>query len=985
MKQIRIAALTVVGLFMATLGWAQSGAITGVVTDASGGVLPGVTVEASSPALIEQTRTGTTDGAGVYRIIELRPGTYTVTFTLAGFQVIKRENITLTTGFTASVNASLPLGSVNESVTVVSESPIVDTVNNRVQSVVSSALIEALPLAKNAGAYSSLIPGATGAQDVGGNVSEQNQGFSIHGGSSGDFQQYRDGMMTNTLIAAGNLLSSENPSMLQEVVVETGGFDATAQTGGGHVNMIPKDGGNQFSAISKVDFATSNLQSSNLDAALNARGATTTPTIRQRYDVNGAFGGPIAQNRLWFIIGARDWDTSDYQPNNYYNATQGTMLYTPDASRPAYNLSYYRTGEGRVTWQASPRNKVTASYDRENNCACFFSLGGGLYSPEASGSHRIGPDERFQSTWSSPLTSHLLLWAGVSWQYLDLVRHAEGGGTAADRAITDQGKNYHYGGYGSNLSPITNTIGYQEATQANENFTLSYIAGQHSLQAGFTLMQGIQTVTGDIADGLTYTFKNNAPFSVTEWASPFLRQNRTDYRALFLGDQWRLKNLTLNLGVRWDGEVGSLPAQTLPAGPFVPARSFAAQSGSPDFNDIDPRLGGSYDLFGNGKTAIKVSLSRNIQFDAPSGLTQATNPVSEMVLSTTRTWTDPGFSAADAANPNFLPACDLHNPAQNSKSGQTCGVINNSAFGQLVANTTYSDDVIKGWYKRPYNWTSSIGVSQQVLPNLAVNVGYFRTWYGNFTVTDNTLVTPADYSTYSITTPVDSALPGGGGQVISGLYDISPTKASAVQNLVVPASTFGKRTQVYNGIDTTATYRHGRYVLAGGMSTGSTTTDQCFVVDSPQQLYQCHNKTAWYGATQFKFQGVAPLPKDFQLSANFQMLPSIPLTATYNATSASIKGSLGRDLAAGSTASAAIPLINPNTLFVEGWNRQLDISISRTFKVARVSILPRFDVYNALNANPVLSEITTYTPTAWQNATSILAPRVAKFGVQIKF
>src|SRR3977135_1770706 len=143
LKNGRLLAFASVWLLVATTAaWAQS--IEGTVTDSSGAVIPGVTVEAASPALIEQSRTAVTDGAGLYNIIELRPGAYSVTFTIPGFQVVKRGNIVLTTGFTATVNATLPPGSVQESITVTTESPIVDTVNTRVQTVVDRTLIEAL-------------------------------------------------------------------------------------------------------------------------------------------------------------------------------------------------------------------------------------------------------------------------------------------------------------------------------------------------------------------------------------------------------------------------------------------------------------------------------------------------------------------------------------------------------------------------------------------------------------------------------------------------------------------------------------------------------------------------------------------------------------------------------------------------------------------------------------------------------------------------
>ena len=733
-------------VFASSSAFAQSGSIEGTVTDQSAAVLPGVAVEAASPALIEQSRTAVTDGQGRYRLIDLRPGSYNLTFTLQGFQVMKRENIVLTTGFTATVNATLQIGAVGETVTVTSESPIVDTVNTRVQTVVNQALIEALPLPKNAGAFANLIPGAIGTQDVGGSANETGQAFSIHGGNSADFQQFRDGMNSNSLLASGNILSSENPSMLQEVVVETGGFDPTAQTGGGHINMVTKDGGNRFSGTMRLDFSNSAMQSNNLNDALRARGALVPGDIRDRHDYNGSFGGPLAKNKLWFMVGFRNWVASDFQPGNYYNATQGTMLYTPDPTRPAYTLNTYKTGDVRVTWQASPKNKFTAMASPENNCSCFFALNGNI-SPEAAGSHHLYPEYRVMATWTYTVSPKLLLWAGGTYQYTDLERATEGTGTFTDRSILESTTNYRYGAAGGQLQTPGGSWGNQKSKQINQNFTLSYLTGNHSLQVGVQTMQGIQTKESFIApDSLTYTFNNQRPSSVTEWATPYNWAQRVDYYAAFVGDQWKIGRWTLNLGLRYDGEVGSVPAQHLPAGPFVPAREFAAQNDIPNFKDINPRLGVAYDVGGGGRTAIKASLSRNLAFDPPGGIVQLNNPVNLMVISATRTWSDPGFSAADAANPSFVSGCNLQNPAANTANGQTCGAINASTFGTVVRTTNFAPDTIDGWYKRQYNWTASVSAQRELRRGLSVNAGYFRTWYGNFTVTDNLLVSPNDYS-----------------------------------------------------------------------------------------------------------------------------------------------------------------------------------------------------------------------------------------------
>src|SRR5437773_4667638 len=225
----------VLGLVLPTLASAQGSSIAGVVRDSTGGVLPGVTVEATSPALIEKMRSVVTDDQGLYRIVDLRPGVYTVTFTLPGFSTFRREGLELTTAFTATVNAELKVGSLEETITVSGETPVVDVQNIMQQKVFARDVVDALPVGSNVNLYNTLLPGAVLAtanrQDVGGNQGEQDQGFGIHGSRQADFIYLRDGMTFNTLMGSGNRTSSINPGSTQEVTVETGGILAESETG----------------------------------------------------------------------------------------------------------------------------------------------------------------------------------------------------------------------------------------------------------------------------------------------------------------------------------------------------------------------------------------------------------------------------------------------------------------------------------------------------------------------------------------------------------------------------------------------------------------------------------------------------------------------------------------------------------------------------------------------------------------------------------
>jgi len=250
-------------------------------------------------------------------------------------------------------------------------------------------------------------------------------------------------------------------------------------------------------------------------------------------------------------------------------------------------------------------------------------------------------------------------------------------------------------------------------------------------------------------------------------------------------------------------------------------------------------------------------------------------------------------------------------------------------------------------------------------------------------VTDNQLVTAADYSVFSITAPLDARLPGGGGYPIGGLYDLNPNRVGQVNNLIRFAGDFGKQIQHWNGVDVTmdARVRQG-VVLQGGLSTGRTTTDNCDVVskvDNPSPLY-CHVDTKFL--TQLKMLGAYTIPKvEVQIAGTFQSVPGPQILANYNAPNALVAPSLGRNLSGGAQ-NVTVNLVEPGTSYGERSN-QVDLRFSKIFKLSRLRTAVNFDLYNALNSSPVLTQNNNFA--AWQVPLSILAARLFKFSVQLDF
>ena len=274
-------------------------------------------------------------------------------------------------------------------------------------------------------------------------------------------------------------------------------------------------------------------------------------------------------------------------------------------------------------------------------------------------------------------------------------------------------------------------------------------------------------------------------------------------------------------------------------------------------------------------------------------------------------------------------------------------------------------------------------IQHELRPGLSVETAYHRRWFGNFRVTRNALASPVDYNPYCVTAPTDPRLPGGGGQQMCGLYDITPTKFGLSDNNVTFAKDFGEQTEVYDGVDVTVNARlRGGLTFQGGTNTGRTRTNTCLVVDSPQALKFCDVTPPFQ--TQVKFLGIYPLPWwGLQAAATYQSLPVPQITASWSAASALIAPSLGRSLAGGAR-SATIPLIAPGMLFGDQRMHQVDFRVARTFRIAGMRLQGMLDLYNMFNANPILAYNNIYGP-AWRAPLLILEGRLAKFGIQLDF
>ncbi|MEO5742191.1 MAG: carboxypeptidase-like regulatory domain-containing protein, partial [Vicinamibacterales bacterium] len=317
--------------------WAQSG-IAGTVRDTSAALLPGVTVEAASPVLIEKMRTAVTASDGTYTILDLRPGVYTVTFALPGFSTVKRDGIELPASFTATVSVEMQVGAVEETITVTGSAPLIDTHNATSQVLYTTAMLETLPSnSRSPQSFAALTPGVRGAplsQPPGG---VDDMGASAHGGAASDYTI--DGMTTATIngMQGGSITFRVAQAYVSEIAVTTGGGTAESSYGNMITNVIPKEGGNTFSGSFYVEYTDKNFAASNLTDELRGFGFTPQSLTRtQKFlEVSPAFGGRILRDKLWFFTSYKDYQVVTIRQSIYDNLTPRGWAYTPDLSRPA--------------------------------------------------------------------------------------------------------------------------------------------------------------------------------------------------------------------------------------------------------------------------------------------------------------------------------------------------------------------------------------------------------------------------------------------------------------------------------------------------------------------------------------------------------------------------------------------------------------------------------------------------------------------------
>jgi hypothetical protein len=1133
-------------LALADLAYAQGGSIAGTVRDASGGVVPGVNVEVTSPALIEKVRSTVSDSSGRYQITALPVGTYSVTFALAGFSTVKRDDIVITSDFTAPVNVQMTVGNITETVSVTAISPSVDVQNARVQYVFKGDEIAELPTERDLGGLLNLIPSVTTNQGTctGGigafcngiapafnshvsalDADGQNQGRILVDGMTINRGAAPQGINLNTGSTNGIAFDTAN---VQELSFTLSGALGESETGGAAINIVPRTGGNRYAGSYFNSYTSARFFDRNRETRLSNTPATQD--IVHDYDVNGAFGGPIKRDKFWFWFQARKRGEEKY-PNGgtvggFANLNEGKFAanYMPlrgDGTKDSW-LTYtsdQKNANVRLTLQMSQRNKFNIYWDEQDACTnpCHGMINI-VDSPESYFSLQNRPNRLQQISWTNPYTNRLLFEAGLSIiaTHQDSTRHRDYQNRSELPRICEQGPT---AGIDSVANKVNSTI--RDSVTANggagacsifdtmvsgsinEAFaggsgiqmlnddtyrtkaSASYVTGSHNAKIGFEgayFMEDTTNVVNDMRLAYHYgtpdvscvttaptaanpypcgnmtlypmAFSPAFPNGVADPTNTLVRRprpigfdmntglgtarERVWFGAFYVQDQWTLKRLTLNGAIRYDHAESRYGETCIGPDRFVPVQAdgknfwCSAPADGVRYNDVTPRWGVAWDLFGDGKTSIKWNMGKYLQAAGFGGVYTDNNAARRSNNQLTRAWDD--------VNGNRLVECDFGNPAPHTgPTGDICGSMLQAngqpstafaTFGRapsasqlFTANSicgrtenssqlhrdycaASGQDLMSGSGVRRSEWQFGLGVQHEVLPRLSAEVTYNYRKYQHLTDTDTVglgcdyfLGSDPDqcfadimnfkhpnYDFYSIRVPVDPRLPNGGGYVIKGLANQKTLGALPGAGQVTTIQDVLDYT--WNGVDTNFVYRgRGGFRISGGTSTGRSLRDTCMVDgDNPNvkgregNLYGGGCKIFNAFQTSARASGSYTIPwVDILTGVAFQSRPGNAISANLQVP---FQAAIWEPASAnrtglpfnGNTAvnTQTINLLDFGDQYGERSNNW-DLTFRKNLRFAGKRLSVGVDVYNLLNSDAATAYNQNYTATLAADGTWVVA------------
>jgi hypothetical protein len=922
-----------------------TGAIGGTVTDASGGVLPGASVSLSNAQGSVGGRQETvSDERGTYQFLRLVSGTYIVKAELQGFRPAEQPNVIVNSDVTARVDLKLEIGAMSEGVAVTGEAPLLDTTSALKQTVMTQEVLQSLPNRNDVWAIARVIPGVVLSKiDVGGSESFLQSNATVHG-SSGENAYYIDGMDVDSVDGTGSQATMYlDPGAYAETNFQLGTGTAETSKGGLIFNMVPRTGTNQWHGGTLFNGTGNALNFPNYSPALKKQLLSAVPVavlkikpglepsgqILKLFDFGGWIAGPIVRDKMWLSVSGHYSVLNQYQLGSY-DSNGGKVLEDNLMWTLGENFSWQVTKSGQLSYFNNPQFKTT----RHRN-------GGGVFADSAARNVNQKYPNVNQAKFTTPVGSRMVFDVGGSrFRADDCFCH---------RPEVHDGDISHYDSVTQTYTVALPFYTDNWMTRHVANASISYFAGAHDLKAGYQLNLAKEISRADSTSGMRAVYRNGIPDSVNTYSTPtkFTEWNRE--HAVYIQDKWTgIKRLTVNAGLRFESSYGWQPPTCQVANVFIGnGACYPSLKGVPDFKDLSPRVSAVYDIFGDGKMALKFAANR---YSQPIGtsLVRAINPV--QTVSDSRVWLD----QSKCASVNNI-GCDLNGdliPQLNE-----LGPSNGFNFGNT---NRYASDL-----KRPISREYTLELQRQIPGNVVVSVGYTLRQQRRNIGLKNVLVPPESYIPLVVTES------NSGRQVT--VYNQDPVLKGKADQL---RANYPALDNDFNGGDITVNKRMSHnWSLTGGVSFGRTIGDALGGdLNNPNSREFARGLVGNDTPYSYRMSGVFDLPYRISLSATGQYNKGFPETTTV------------------SVGTNTVPLTQVNqTVWVapRGATRlpnvaSLDMSIRFRAAEGARRITPRIDFYNLTNQSTVTARTTQLGPT-YGVISGIQRGRLIKLGVNYDF
>jgi len=951
------ALLVFVGISTPSFAQIQSGEIHGRVTDASGAVLPGVTVTVAGRALIQPEVTITTE-TGAYSFPRLPVGTYSVRFELGGFRQLVQEGVQLQSGFSAQINAKLELSTVQETVTVTGASPVVDTKQTTTGATFTTDVLQGIPTARDPWVLLEQTPGVVmNQQNVGGNKSGQQSTFTVHGTQQGNSIWNVDGVTITDMAATGSSSVYFDFDSFQEISFTTGGADASVQTGGVNLNFITRSGGNVMRGSGRYFVSDNNYQSKNITDALRAQGAGSGNPLKNIQDYGVEIGGPILKNKVWF------WGAYGKQ-----DIEVGVIGFLKKGATDGSNPDNLETD---LTVLENYNLKLNAQPSRAQRFSFLYTFSDKIRNARGAGPLNP-PETTFRQSGPTPIWKVGHQWVASDRLLLDTTYGFVDGGFRLDfheDALADVQRLLETTNAAlarSNQNSIN--VRPQNEIKTDGNYFSTFFGADHALKFGARWRDTPFNTGGHIGGFVTGRLLNGVPIEADLHRD---NNSRTSLKsgAVYLQDAITTGRLTINAGVRVDYHRDKALAAEIGANPIVPdklpALKFPGADSGVSFTDISPRFGATWDLTGGAKSILKVSANRFYgQF---VGTAAILNPVGATLVR--YPWTDLNgdlFVQRNELDLNrlltFSANYNPNNPANVVSSNRVDPNLKNDIVNEVIA-----------------------GVDHELMDNFGIGLAYIHRRIGRFTFNVPEGLSPSMFNPVTFTANCGNT------------SCAQPSFTSTYYTLASPLPTTRVETnqdfrRYYHGLELTARKRmSNRWMLNGSMTLNSATyhsspegyqdtiagdifaavalpmdpTNRQFI-EGEQTLI---NGSRWVA----KLAGMYQLPWGVNLGGTLNAREGFPFIP--NILSPNRPNGLG----------TIRVMVEPYATSRYDSLALIDLKAEKRFTFDRLTMNASVDVFNVGNANTVLNRVTTQNSATANRVTEVTGPRVLRFGLRFQF